>query len=306
MAQILLTILKTGDPRLGTLTGWEGLHVRSWLTDVSRKRVGMKNLKDIAMTLTKGRHAASRACAYVLGLLCLGVLGAPVAHATDIPLGDAANYAVIYSGTTAHKLNITDIGIGGNVGVGATGQVYFTGNEIAGRLDFSAANSGQYHDTNAGTIGDPAPINYNVGQITTDLSSLSSLSSLLGNLSGIATLNLNTSDELIHASDGTLKSYTFNGNTQDYRVFQLGTYGKGDGDVLTIKGDGSGAPVVININKDINLKGGVILDGLTSDQVLWNIVGTNHDVNLDTHAGSEHRNSFDTSPEPRQSSELRL
>jgi hypothetical protein len=57
----------------------------------------------------------------------------------------------------------------------------------------------------------------------------------------------------------------------------------GDNDVLTIKGDGSGIPVVFNFGgkDDVNLSGDVVLtNGLVPDQVLWNVTSSGATVHL--------------------------
>ena len=45
----------------------------------------------------------------------------------DPALGAAGNFAVLYEGTGGHNLQITNVSINGNVGVGGTGHVQFNG-----------------------------------------------------------------------------------------------------------------------------------------------------------------------------------
>ena len=68
-------------------------------------------------------------------------------------VGGIASYAVVYEGTGNNQLSITNDTVDGNIGVGG-GQVQFNGpGTIDGRLDFAAANSGQYHNTNGSNVG---------------------------------------------------------------------------------------------------------------------------------------------------------
>ena len=72
-------------------------------------------------------------------------------------VGGIASYAVVYEGTGNNQLSINNDTIDGNIGVGG-GQVQFNGpGTIDGRLDFAAANSGQYHNTN-GSNAAPLPL----------------------------------------------------------------------------------------------------------------------------------------------------
>src|SRR5215469_12063483 len=73
-----------------------------------------------------------------------------------------------------------------------------------------------------------------------------------------------------------------------YRVFNVTSYTEGNGNVLTIKGDGSGDPVVLNFgfNSNVNLGGDVTLNGLTDDQVLWNFTPSGKNINLNNNASS--------------------
>src|SRR5262249_3337623 len=167
----------------------------------------------------------------VLGLCVLASIGAAPSFADFIPLGDATDYAVLYEGTGGHNLSITNVTINGNIGVGGTGVVQFSGpGTITGRLDFSAANSGQFHNTNGQNVG-PSSVNYNVAAVMSALSTVNSLNSSLGGLTGV---NLAISGtQTINESAGNLQ--TFNGVT--YRVFNVTSYSVGDGKVVTINGD---------------------------------------------------------------------
>lgn len=209
------------------------------------------------------------------------------AHATDIPLGGAANYAVLYTGTGGHNLSITNVTVAGNIGVGGTGHVQFSGpGVIGGELDFSAANTGQYSNNNAGNVG-PISVNYNVGAVTTDITTVTNLSNSLAGLGNSITIN---GTQTINESAGQLD--TKNGVT--YRVFNVTSYSSGDGKVLTINGDGSGDPVVFNFgfNSNVNLGGDTTLVGLTPDQVLYNFTSSGKNISLNNNASSFPNASF--------------
>jgi len=104
--------------------------------------------------LNKSHPPISRPFVSILAVLSLSALLNPEAQAALIPLGDAADYAVLYEGTGGHNLSITNVTINGNVGVGGTGVVQYSGpGTINGRVDFSAANGGQFHNTNGSNVG---------------------------------------------------------------------------------------------------------------------------------------------------------
>ena len=99
------------------------------------------------------------------------------AYGSTIPLGSADMYAVLYEGTGGHNLSISNVTINGNVGVGGTGVVQFSGpGTIDGRLDFSSANVGQYNNTNGMNVG-PTSVNYSVVAVTNALNKVNNLSS---------------------------------------------------------------------------------------------------------------------------------
>lgn len=212
---------------------------------------------------------------------CVLVVVSTAAWATLIPLGDAANYAVLYEGTGGHNLSITNVTIDGNIGVGGTGVVQFSGpGTITGRVDFSAANTGQFHNTNGSNVG-PTSVNYSQANVTSDLTYLGLLSSsFVGFGSSLALAGTQTVNE----SAGQLA--TINGIT--YRTFNVTSYSAVDGDLLTIMGDGTGNPVVFNFGfpSNVNLKGDVALSGLTSDQVLYNFTSSGKNIDLNTNASS--------------------
>jgi choice-of-anchor A domain-containing protein len=218
----------------------------------------------------------------IKSMMLLSALSASVlalstqARADVLPLGAALDYAILYSGTGGHNFQITNDIIRGNVGVGGTGHVQFSGpGTITGSLDFSAANTGQFSSA-AGNMG-PSSVNYNVAAVTTALSTLSSLSSGFTGGTNIAFTN---AGENVNVSLGALETY--NGVTA--HVFNVTSYSAVNASVLTITGDGLGTPVVFNFafGANVNLGGSVVLaGGLTSaDQVLFNFKDTGTNIGL--------------------------
>lgn len=204
--------------------------------------------------------------------LLLALASEPFCSASTIPLGNAANYAVLYEGSGG-SLQVTNVTTNGNVGVGGTGAVQFSGpGTITGELDFSAGNSGQYQSTNPGNKG-PSSVNYNVSAVSSALSTVNSLNSSL-NVAGTSEhINLSGSGQslTINQSAGTLR--TINGVT--YSVFTVSSFIFNNGTTLTINGNGSGDPVVFDFSSGGQFGGTIDLTGgLTSDQVLFNLNGT--------------------------------
>ena len=198
-------------------------------------------------------------------------------------VGGLASYAVLYEGTGNNQLSISNDIVQGNIGVGG-GQVQFSGpGTIAGRLDFAAANTGQYHNTNGSNVG-PTSVNYNVSAVTTAITAANSLSTALGGLSGTS-ISFNNANQTVNESSGTL--HTSGGVS--YRVFNVTSYSENNADTVTINGDGSGDPVVFNFaySSNTNLGGQVTLTGgLTNDQVMWNFTSSGKQVQLNNNGGT--------------------
>jgi hypothetical protein len=215
-------------------------------------------------------------CRYIsIGIASLlTIFSTPTVWASNIPIGDAANYAILYSGLGNNQLSITNVTIQGNIGVGNTGKVANScTSTVNGRLDFSSANTGQFSSTNGANVG-PTSVNYGRANVANDLSALSTLSSTLGSASAGATnvSLLNATTQIIDESGGTL--LTINGIA--YRVFNISSVHDQAGQLLTINGDGSGDPVVFDFASNTNLQGDIVLNSLTADQVLWNFYGGNN------------------------------
>ncbi len=218
----------------------------------------------------------------VLAALLLTVLAVPSTRANEVAIGvSASQYAVLYEGAGGKNLSISNVTINGNVGVGGTGVVQFSGpGTINGRLDFSAANSGQFKNTNGSNVG-PSSVNYSVAAVIIALNDVLSLNSSLAGLGSSLVIN---GTQTVNESAGQLD--TINGVT--YRVFNVTSYSSGDGKLLTINGDGSGDPVVFNFafSSNVNLGGDVTLNGLNDDQVLFNFTSSGKNVSLNNNASS--------------------
>jgi hypothetical protein len=206
-------------------------------------------------------------CATIVVTLC----AASSAFADGFSLNGATSYAILYEGNGANQLSITNVTINGNVGVGGTGTVAFSGpGTINGNLDFAAGNTGQFSNSNGMNVG-PTSTNYSVSAVTTDLSYLNTLSSTVGAYSGTGvtlTGGGNGGNQTINASNGNL----VNGN----EVFTVNGVNFVNGATLTINGDGLGHNVIFNIAQsgDGQFGGKIVLaGGLTSDNVLFNFVG---------------------------------
>lgn len=211
----------------------------------------------------------------------LALMPGVVARADSVGIGsDAMNYAVLYEGTGGHNLQITNVTINGNIGVGGTGHVQNNGpSTITGRLDFSAPNTGQYANNNGMNVG-PTSVNYSIAAVT---SALSAVGTLNGSFTGGTALAINGT-QTINENTGALE--TINGVT--YRLFSVTSYSENDGKLVTIVGDGSGDPVAFNFGAgNFNLGGDVALaGGLTDDQVLWNFASSGANISLNNNASS--------------------
>lgn len=211
----------------------------------------------------------------ILGFAVVVVLlVAPQARAGFI-LGTASDYAVLYEGTGANTLQITNVTINGNVGVGDGGKATDSGpSTIHGRIDFSAANTGQFSNNNAGNVI-TGGVHFNVFAVTSALNTINSLSqTLLGDAGTAVAIN---GTQTISASAGTL--FTVNG--QSVRVFDATSFTNSGGQTLTINGSATDL-VAINLDGlgNIQFHGGIAFTGgITADDVLFNLGGGNYTTN---------------------------
>jgi hypothetical protein len=133
-----------------------------------------------------------------------------------------------------------------------------------------APNTKQFSNNNTADVISGG-VHYSVSTVGTALSTVNSLNSTLGQLSGTP-LNINlsgTTTLTINASTGTL--HTVNG--VNYRVFTVTGFNTTNGNTIKIVGDTTGSVVLFNFTNSANFNNQVALVGLAPDQVLWNFVG---------------------------------
>ncbi|HEV3443579.1 MAG TPA: collagen-binding domain-containing protein [Gemmataceae bacterium] len=216
--------------------------------------------------LASRRHYAAL-WQFLLGLCILCSAGAGRSFAQGFSIGaDASNYALLFEGAGANTLQITNVTVIGNVGVGLTGKATDSGpSTVNGRFDFSAANSGQFSSNNAGNVI-TGGVNYNVAAVTSALNAVNALNASLGGLSG-TNININGS-MTISAGAGI-------SDGKGDRVFNVTGFNTTNSDQLKIQGDAAGDKVIFNfIGVNANFNNQVVLTGgLNADDVLWNFVG---------------------------------
>ena len=200
-------------------------------------------------------------------------------------LGVLGQYAVLFDSSIGNTLSIANDTVSGNIGVYGPGSVQFTGpGTINGRVDFSAANTGQFHNTNGSNVG-PTSVNYNVSAVTTARNLVVSLSSGLGGLAG-TNLAIGSGNQTVNESAGALQTYA----GVSYRVFNVTSYAMTANNNLTIVGDGSGNAVVFNLAyaSNSNINGGVILSGsgLSNDLVMWNFTSSGKNIQMAANKGT--------------------
>jgi choice-of-anchor A domain-containing protein len=228
------------------------------------------------MSLGPGRLNALASVAFSIGMLLLVAMWAPQARADGFSLGAAGGYAVLYEGTGGHTLHLTNVTVNGNIGVGGAGLVSDSGpSTVGGKLDFSASNTGQFTGA-PGDVG-PTSVNYNVSAVGTALSAVNTLSTTLGGEAGTSIVI--SGNQTISVSSGTLDAA---GN----EVFKVTSYTEGNGNVLTIIGNGHNVVFNLAVAGNPQLGGDVVLaGGLTDGEVLWNYTGTNN-LSLNNNASS--------------------
>lgn len=187
----------------------------------------------------------------------------------DFILGGGEDYAILYEGTGGHTLQITNVTVNGNIGVGNTGQATDSGpSTVNGRIDFSAANNGQFHNNNNANVI-TGGVHYNFAAVTNALNFVNSLSqTLFGDAGTSVAINGNTT---LNASAGTV----FIVNGQSVHVFDASSFMNGGGQTLTINGSASDL-VAINLDGlgNIQVHGGIVLTGgITLNDVVFNLGG---------------------------------
>jgi hypothetical protein len=238
----------------------------------------MKTFSKTILAALAIREIRSTPC-FLAALVLLG--GSQFAQA-GFSLGDAANYAVLYEGAGSHNLQINSAPVNGSTVSGNIGL----GDELGGAPTLMVNNpavingninfAGTVNVNNSGAIVNGS-INGGVTQVETDLNNLNSLSSTLGAEAGTPTAITiaNGGSQTINASSGTL-----DGTGND--VFTVTSLSFVNGATLTINGSAS-QYVVLNFNFNTHFSGAINLaGGITSDHVLFNLIGGASLVNGDT------------------------
>ncbi|HLH44364.1 MAG TPA: hypothetical protein VKV74_15345 [Bryobacteraceae bacterium] len=185
--------------------------------------------------------------------------------------GDTRNFVILYTGGGGKALTQSQGNITGNIGVGGTGSVKLTGSGVIdGNIDFSAPNTGQFSITPSKTLN--GSVNYSQPDVATDLTDIASFSSAVDAEPGfnLGAINLSSGQGLtVNASAGVPDG-------QGNRVFTISSFTAAAGSTITINGDLAGDNVILNLDTHgatATLDGNVILNGITADQVFFNITG---------------------------------
>jgi hypothetical protein len=223
---------------------------------------------DAAYSLFKDMRQPQTKCVLYTTLL-LAAFVLPQAAQGGYSLGGGSNFAILFEGGGNNTLQVTNVTVNYNVGVGGTGLMTDSGpSTINGAIDFSAANTGQFSNNNGSDVI-AGGVHYNVSAVASALNDVNTLNSTLGAESG-TNISIGTGSGqtlAVNASAGVLDA---NGN----RVFKVIGFNTTNGNVLTINGDGAGDSVVLNfIGLSANFNNQVVLNNISADQVLYNFVG---------------------------------
>ena len=223
--------------------------------------------------MQKTRYSVSsrlkRTAVAVLAIVAVTAVFAPQARA-GFMLGYGSDFAVLYEGGGKNALQITNLAVTGNIGIGGTtAKATDSGsNEITGAIDFAAKNTSQFSNNVNDVI--TGGVNYKDSEVTAALATLNALNTSLGKEPGTAIkIGTGTGYTLtINASAGILDA---NGN----RVFDVTKFSTTNVETLTINGDMANDSVVLNFIglNNVNFNNQVVLNGLGADQVLYNFVG---------------------------------
>jgi hypothetical protein len=202
--------------------------------------------------------------------------------------GNAKNYVVLFGGGSGATLDSDMTTVNGNIGIGGTGKIDITTGGSYEDIDFSAACKGTYpHCSQYSSSGGASytSLDYGVTNVTTDLSDVSTFSSKVAAEAGTA-LSIDLTGSAGHktltidASSGKLDS---NGNY----VFKVSsTFAFAAGTTLTIVGNVPGNVILDFGNLSPVIEGNINLQGISSDQVLFNVTGGNLTIENDSVSGT--------------------
>jgi len=217
-------------------------------------------------------------CSLALGLFCSLVYSDHCWAAFN--LGGGENYAILFEGVGNNHLQVTNVTVNGNIGVGNTGIYSDSGpSTVTGTVDFSDTVTSRFQSNNAantfngGQHSPPYMGNFGVAQVTNSLNWVNSMSqTLLGDAGTPIAIN---GIQTVNASSGAV--YIVNG--QSVHVFDATSFNNnGTSDVLTINGTASDL-VAFNLDGlgNIQFHGGIAFSGgIGADNVLFNIGGGNY------------------------------
>jgi hypothetical protein len=194
-------------------------------------------------------------------------------------LGGGEDYALLFQGAGNNTLQITNVTINGNVGVAGTGQATDSGPSIInGRIDFAAANTGQFSNNNGSNVI-TGGVHYSVAAVQNAMDYVNSLSQMINGDVGASRAISNGT--VISTTSGTQTVFTING--QMVHVYNASSVTNGGGDTLTINGSATDL-VAINLGPlgNIQFHGGILFTGgIGADNVIFNV----GDGNFVTHTG---------------------
>ncbi len=199
-------------------------------------------------------------------------LALPAAAHAAFSLGGGYNYAVLFEGGGGNDLQFNNGTISGNIGIGGTGSLQLSGGAANTIIDGNVLFAGPVsHTGTAGTDFTMTAGHSFIGNdpnVQPDLNYVNSLNATLGAEAGtpLAISIPNGGNQTVNASSGLLDG---TGN----RVFTVSSMSFVNGATLTINGSASDY-VVLNFGFNLSFGGTINLTGgISSDQVLFNIVG---------------------------------
>lgn len=210
----------------------------------------------------------------LIPLLALGV-AAPVASATTITLGAAANYAIL-AGPYVNTFTMNAVTVNGDVAVGTHGSLLWNGPTINGNVWEASSVSG----TNTAHVSGTTTTNYN---LSTAISNAQTAESTAAGLTATTTVSGGAINVTGSSSDVTVNA------TGAQTVLDVSSLSVSNGS-LTLHGTSSDVFIInitggggITFQNTANI---VLTGGLTADNVLFNVESTNATVTLQASAGS--------------------
>jgi hypothetical protein len=210
----------------------------------------------------------------VAGLTLLGV-AVPLASATTITLGAAANYAIL-AGPYVNSFTMNSVTINGGVAVGSNGSLLWNGPTINGSVWEASGVSG----TNSAHVSGTTTTNYN---LSTAISNAQTAESTAAGLTATTTVSGGAINVTSSSTDVTVNA-TGAQTVLDVSSMSINngslTLNGTSGDVFIINVTGTGG---ISFQNTANI---VLTGGLTAYNVLFNVEATNATVSLQASSSS--------------------